>query len=178
MAEREFRVLLADDHPVVATGFRLAISQAPGLSVCGTALSPDSLSKMAAVDPPDAFVLDLVFGGQLQIDLVEECRRQFPEAVIIVFTSLPARTYRQTALSAGANAFVGKDSDLEALVGVLLDHLTGPRRGAITVSSVPTIPNIAEIAAEFTSRGGNRKWASCSATATPSTISPRCWASA
>ena len=72
---------------------------------------------MAAADPPDAFVLDLVFGGQLQLDLVEDCRRQFPEAVIIVFTSLPARTYRQTAIAAGANAFVGKDSELEALIG-------------------------------------------------------------
>lgn len=145
MAEREFRVLLADDHPVVAMGLRLAIGQAPGMALIGTALDPETLLLMAAADRPDALTLDLVFDGQLQFDLVERCRQAFPEAVIIVFTSLPARPYRQTAIAAGADAFVGKDTDLETLVGILREHLEGPRRKPSAGAALPSIPSVAEI---------------------------------
>lgn len=145
MAEQEFRVLLADDHPVVAAGLRLAIGQARGLALVGTALDPETLLLMAAKERPDAFILDLVFDGQLQFDLIERCRATYPGSVIIVFTSLPAGPYRQTAIAAGADAFVGKDTDLETLAGLLLEHLGTPRRKSGTVAAVSIIPSLADI---------------------------------
>lgn len=146
------RILLADDHPVIATGVRLALRQSPGSRFLGAETTPEAALTRVAAERPDALILDLVFDGRIQLALVGECRRAAPGAVIVVFTSLPARSYRQSVLAAGADAFVGKDTDLDALIAILTDLLARP---GVRTARAPAPPSHApepESGAHLTAR--------------------------
>lgn len=130
MGERDCRILLADDHPVISTGIRLALKQVPGLNLLEWVDEPDAAVSMSELWNPDAIILDLVFHGSIELGLVRRCRAVAPRAAIVVFTSLPADPYRDDSVAAGADAFVGKHNDLEVLIGTVARLLGQPLRPA------------------------------------------------
>ncbi len=119
MSERGSRILLADDHPVIATGIRLALKQVSSQHELQCVEDPSSAIALCELWRPEAVILDLVFNGVIEADLVRHCRAAAPQASIVVFSSLPAATYAEEVKHAGADAFVGKDTDLDVLVRTL-----------------------------------------------------------
>ena len=57
------RVLLADDHAVVRTGFRLLLQSQPDISVVAEAPSGEAACQMFAELRPDVVVMDLGMPG-------------------------------------------------------------------------------------------------------------------
>ncbi len=97
----DVRILLVDDHPVVATGIKLVLKQRPGFVLAGSVQVPENLPKLIAETAPDVLILDLAFNGRVKASLVAECRQAAPDLIIVAFTSLPSRSYRQSLLAAG-----------------------------------------------------------------------------
>jgi DNA-binding NarL/FixJ family response regulator len=152
MDGRTQRILLADDHPVIATGVRLVLRQTPGCLFLGAETTPEAALARIGADRPDALILDLVFDGRVHLSLVGQSRRAVPDAAIVVFTSLPARSYRQSVLADGADAFVGKDEDLDALVAVMLGLLARPGARTSLPEADPAIAPDPESGAHLTAR--------------------------
>lgn len=125
----DVRLLLVDDHPVVATGINLVLKQRAGYSLAGALAQPEKVATHIEALHPDVLILDLAFNGRVKSSLVAECRQVAPDAIIVVFTSLPSRSYRQSMLAAGADAFVSKEQDLDALMSVV-DGLVASRGDA------------------------------------------------
>lgn len=125
--DKDFRVLLVDDHPVVAAGLKIALRDMDIGTFMGCASTPHAAITMIAAEKPDALILDLSFNGRIELPLIEKCRSALPEAIIVVFTSLPPRTYRVEAIRWGADAFVSKETDLETLVEILFELRDRPR---------------------------------------------------
>lgn len=124
-------LLVVDDHPVVALGIELALQTRPELRLVGVVTDPLDPKGAVAKNAPDALVLDLTFAGAVNLSLIRSSRERMPGAAIVVFTSLPARLYRQDAINAGADAYLTKDHDIAELITVLLDQLAKKTRAPV-----------------------------------------------
>lgn len=109
--QNSIRVLLADDHPIVMTGFAMSLSSL-GMDVVGQAKTPDEASVMYAELKPDVLVLDIRFGTELTgLDAARGILAQFPAARIVFLSQFDQDSLIKETYRIGARAFVTKDCD-------------------------------------------------------------------
>ena len=85
-----YRVILADDHPVVLKGLSLALAKDDLATVVAEAQSPDELLGLLAKTPCDALITDFSMPapGRDGLALLREVRRCYPDLPVMVITTL------------------------------------------------------------------------------------------
>jgi DNA-binding NarL/FixJ family response regulator len=111
------RVVVADDQPVVRTGFR-TILEASGIEVVGEAGDGLEAVEAARRSRPDVVLMDI---RMPELDGIEATRRLAGEGVadpvrVLVLTTFDLDDYVYEALRAGASGFLLKDAPAEQLV--------------------------------------------------------------
>ena len=108
---RPIRVLLADDHPIVMTGFAMSLSGF-GMDVVGQAKTPQEATEQYAALLPDVAVLDIRFGTELTgLDAAQSILKRFPSAKIVFLSQFDQDSLIKETYRLGARAFVTKDCD-------------------------------------------------------------------
>ena len=115
------RVLLADDQPNVRSALRLLLEQEMGLREVGEASDVSVLLSQVETNCPDLVLLDWELPGSKNIELLPSLRAKCPKLFVIVLSGHPEA--RQAALSAGADAFIGKGDPPKVLLATLRDCL-------------------------------------------------------
>ncbi|HEY1379347.1 MAG TPA: response regulator transcription factor [Gemmataceae bacterium] len=120
---RKPRVLLADDHRVVAEGVRGLLE--PHFEVA--AVVPDGRELLAAAKAldPDAIVLDISMPSLNGIEAARQLRAANSRAKVVFLTMHREVTYAVRALDAGASGFVLKHSAPSELVTAIQEALKG-----------------------------------------------------
>ena len=109
--KKPIRVMLADDHPIVMTGFALSL-EGVGMDVVGQARTPDEAAAMYADLVPDVLVLDIRFGTELTgLDAARALLGAYPAANIVFLSPFDQDILIKEAYRLGARAFVTKDCD-------------------------------------------------------------------
>jgi DNA-binding NarL/FixJ family response regulator len=108
------RVLLADDHVMVAEGLRHLLKG--HCDLVGTVGDGPSLVAAALELRPDVIIADISMPGYDGIEAVRRMREQGVTAKIIMLTMFADSDVAETALAAGANGYVIKHSAGEELV--------------------------------------------------------------
>ncbi len=109
------RILVIDDHPVVAFGLRVLFAEDPRRAVVGHAADAASALKAAVSDEPDVIILDLVLGGRDGIELMRGLLSVRPSARVIVYSSQDERLFAIRVLQAGGSGYVAKSEDLASV---------------------------------------------------------------
>lgn len=105
------RVMLADDHPIVMTGFGMSLAGV-GMNVVGQARTPDEALAMYAELQPDVAVLDIRFGTELTgLEAAQAILAKYPEAKIVFLSQFDQDSLIKETYRIGARAFVTKDCD-------------------------------------------------------------------
>ena len=107
------RVLLADDHIIVAQGLQRILEIE--FEVVGIAEDGLALLKAAKELKPDVIVADISMPNLNGIDALEELKKFNPDARVVIFTMHREVDYARKALSAGAMGYVLKQSAPEEL---------------------------------------------------------------
>jgi len=119
------RILIADDHEVVRRGLRSLLSSQSEWQVCGEAVDGlDAIAKAKELRP-DVIVLDISMPGLNGLEAASVIRKEVPESEILILSQHDPSQMRQTALAAGARAYVAKSDvsrDLLAAVQALGKH--------------------------------------------------------
>lgn len=107
------RVILADDHPFVLLGVRVALELHAGVTVVGEANTPTSLIKLLQSTPCDVLVTDLTMpeaSGEVEdgLDLVRRIRSAWPLLRIVVMTALTNTAILRAIVSDGAISLLSK----------------------------------------------------------------------
>jgi DNA-binding NarL/FixJ family response regulator len=103
--------MLADDHPIVMTGFAMSLSE-QGIEVIGQAKSPDEAVAMYRQEKPDVAVLDIRFGTELTgMDAAHQILKLDPNAKIIFLSQFDQDSLIKETYRLGAHAFITKDCD-------------------------------------------------------------------
>jgi DNA-binding NarL/FixJ family response regulator len=117
------RVLLADDHRVVAEGLRGLLDA--HFEVVGIASDGRELVSAAKRLDPDVVVLDISMPSLNGIDAARQLRAANSRARIVFLTMHREVTYAARALEAGASGFVLKHSAPSELVTAIREALKG-----------------------------------------------------
>lgn len=122
------RVLVVDDHPVVAEGWSRIARVVPGCEVLFAA-SPAAALRLSRRSPPDMLVIDLSFGEDrlAGAKLIARLRKYDERLPILVFSMHRGPVIIREALRAGANGYVNKDAPTEEIQAAFLAVFNGGR---------------------------------------------------
>jgi two-component system, NarL family, invasion response regulator UvrY len=138
------RVMLADDHPIVMTGFAMSLSE-HGMEVVGQAKSPEEALAMYGELQPDVLVLDIRFGTELTgLDAAQNILKAYSRAKIVFLSQFDQDSLIKETYRIGAHAFVTKDCDPADLASAVRHAREG---------KLYFLPQIAERLASLAVRG-------------------------
>jgi len=138
------RVLLADDHPIVMTGFAMSL-EAQGLDVVGQARTPQEALEQFKQLKPDVVVLDIRFGDELTgLDVARQILARTPSASIVFLSQFDQDSLIKETYRLGGRAFITKDCDPADLAAAVLRAHEG---------ELYFLPQIAERLANLSVRG-------------------------
>jgi len=121
------RVLLADDHAVVRTGFRLLLQSHPEVSVVAEADSGEAACQLYAELSPDVVVLDLAMPGMGGLEALRRIRARNNQARILTLSAHDDPMHARRSLQEGALGFLSKRSAPEALLDAISCVAAGRR---------------------------------------------------
>jgi DNA-binding NarL/FixJ family response regulator len=120
------RVLIADDHPVVAEGIRQLLAS-HGFEVLGAAHDGAEAVRMAAELKPDITLLDIVMTQMNGVDAAREILKQDPTARVLILSMYSDSERVYQALRAGARGYVLKRDLPEDLADAMRQVSAGGR---------------------------------------------------
>lgn len=118
------RVLLIEDHPIVRAGCRRLLEQLPAVEIVEASAGAEGL-RINAASLPDTIILDLNLPDASGLSLVRELLAANPAARIVVFSMYEDPALVQSAIDAGAMAFVAKSDNPEALIEAIEKVVVG-----------------------------------------------------
>ena len=108
---KKIRVMLADDHPIVMTGFAMSLT-GQGLDVVAQARTPEEALEQHQQLAPDVIVLDIRFGDQLTgLDVAKQILARSPAAAIVFLSQFDQDSLIKETYRLGGRAFMTKDCD-------------------------------------------------------------------
>jgi DNA-binding NarL/FixJ family response regulator len=122
-------VVLADDHPVIRLGVRMALMRG-GFQVCAEAADRDGAIEAVLREHPDICLLDVCMPGG-GIEAAEIISQAVPTTAVVMLTVSASPDDMLAALRSGAKGYLPKDTSPvrlpAALCGVLRGEAALPR---------------------------------------------------
>jgi DNA-binding NarL/FixJ family response regulator len=110
------RVIVADDHEVVRTGFAALLDTQPDFAVAGTARDGAEAVRICRDLRPDVVLMDVRMPGTDGIEATRQLTRDGRDGPrILILTTFDLDEYVYDALCAGASGFLLKDVTAERL---------------------------------------------------------------
>src|SRR5215472_19370084 len=108
MSETPIRILIVEDHQVVAEGLAALLNDQPDMSVVATAGGVDDALARTAELLPDVALVDFRLGDGTGADAGAGIRQIKPDTRLVFLTRDDSEAARFAALEAGASAFIHK----------------------------------------------------------------------
>jgi DNA-binding NarL/FixJ family response regulator len=128
------RVIVADDQPLLRTGFKALIAAAPDLEVVGEAGDGREAVRLARAAQADVVLMDIrmpVLDGIAATRLITR-DEDLAGVRVLILTTFEIDEYVFEALRAGASGFLGKSAEADEL----LDAIRTVSRGDALLSPV------------------------------------------
>ena len=110
------RILIADDHAIVRGGLLQLFALAGDVTVVAQATNGGQVIESLRTVQCDLLLLDMSMPGISGIDLIGRVRAHAPDLPILVLSMHNEALVVRRALKAGANGYMTKESDPEALL--------------------------------------------------------------
>jgi DNA-binding NarL/FixJ family response regulator len=111
----QVRIVVADDHQVVRTGFAALLDTQPDFTVLGTASDGAEAVRMSRALRPDVVLMDVRMPGTDGIEATRQLTGRPDGPRVIILTTFDLDEYVYDALRAGASGFLLKDVTAERL---------------------------------------------------------------
>ena len=109
------RILIADDHPIVASGCRTVLADEPDV-VLLEAADAESAEQLFVTEHPDICLIDINLPTVSGFELARRVLAHDAKARIIMFSMNDDPVYLARAIEVGAKGFVSKNGDPQNLV--------------------------------------------------------------
>lgn len=120
-ATAPMRVLLADDHPIVMSGFALSL-KSKGIEVIGEVTTPKEAVESYEKLKPDVLMMDLRFGEKLTgLDAAKTILERYPKANILFLSQFDQDSLIKQTYSIGGRGFLTKDISAADLAQAVSD---------------------------------------------------------
>ena len=113
------KLLIADDHEILASGMSSILSNHKELSILGTVSNGQEVLDFLANHEVDVVIMDLNMPVLNGIEATEIIKKKFPETKVLILSMFDREGYIQNALDVGADGYVLKNvSEAEILSAV------------------------------------------------------------
>jgi DNA-binding NarL/FixJ family response regulator len=124
MQQRPVRVFVVDDHTVVRRGLRAYLESVDDLEVVGEATDgrealEDIAALVAAGQPPDVVLMDLLMPGMDGVTATTVITDRHPELAVVAMTSFTQADLVHGALQAGAAGYLLKDAEADEVAAAI-----------------------------------------------------------
>src|SRR5678816_443737 len=110
------RIVLVDDHELVRTGFRMILSQQPGIEIIGEAADGEQGLALIRKHHPDVALVDVHMPGLSGIELTDRVRKSKLAARIVIHTVAHEARVRRVLIEAGASGYLTNGGAADELV--------------------------------------------------------------
>jgi DNA-binding NarL/FixJ family response regulator len=145
------RVLIADDHPLIIAGIRRTVERFEDIEVVGEAHNGPEVLQLVERRCPDVLLMDLRMPGVTGVELIEGVRASWPEVTVVVLSACEDRIEIDSALRAGANAYVLKSANTVDIAAVIRQarsgavfHAPSYTASQAVADNQPSRPNLTE----------------------------------
>ena len=108
------RIIIADDHGVVAEGLKHVVETQPDMEVVGEAGDGEESVKLAKQLHPQVVIMDCALPGMNGLDATRRIIEDSPETAVLMLSMHSESTWVRQAIEAGAKGYVLKNAmDLE-----------------------------------------------------------------
>jgi DNA-binding NarL/FixJ family response regulator len=119
VAQKSYRVLVADDHAVVRSGLKQLLETQPGVEVCCEATTGVEAIEHVRKGKPDMVLLDLTMPEMNGIDAARQIREISPNTDILVLSMHYTEEIAREVLRSGARGYMLKsDANAELVTAV------------------------------------------------------------
>lgn len=112
----KIRILVVDDHILMRIGLCASLNAQADMCVVGEAADGGAALVSYREHRPDVVVMDLRMPHKGGLEAIAELRSEFPDARILVLSSFSGGDDINSAMQAGASAYVVKDMSLSQLL--------------------------------------------------------------
>jgi DNA-binding NarL/FixJ family response regulator len=120
------RVLIVEDHALVAQGLELMLETTAGVSVAGRAASAARALELVEAAGVDLVLMDVNLGRSINgVYATRRIKQATPETKVLVLTMYDDAETVAEAIRAGADGYLTKGSSREALVQAIHDVAEG-----------------------------------------------------
>ena len=120
-------VVLVDDHELVRTGFRMILSQQPGIDIVGEAADGEQGLALLRRLQPDVALVDVHMPQLSGIELTDRVRKHKLATRVVILSAYDDEEIVRVAIDAGATGYVTKDSSPEEIVRAVVRAAAGER---------------------------------------------------
>src|SRR3989338_3381427 len=124
---RRLRVLVADDHPIVRSGLRQMLADAPDVEEVGEAADPQQVLDLARARDWDVIVLDISLPGRGGLDVLKTLKDERPKRPVLILSMHAENQYAVRTLRAGAAGYLTKEAAPERLLEAIRKVAAGGR---------------------------------------------------
>ncbi|HYP14758.1 MAG TPA: response regulator transcription factor [Bryobacteraceae bacterium] len=115
----EVSILLADDHSIVRKGLKSALEDDPTYTVVGEAANGREAVRLAEVLHPAVAIIDIGMPQLNGIEATSQIYKVSPSTRVVILSMHSDETYILRALTAGAKAYLLKDTAENDLLAAL-----------------------------------------------------------
>lgn len=121
------KLVLIDDHELVRTGFRMILSQQPGIEIVGEASDGETGLALIRRVVPDVALVDVHMPGLSGIELTDRVRKHKLATRIVILTVVNEAPFPRRLIEAGASGYLTKACAAEELVRAVRQVADGRR---------------------------------------------------
>ncbi|MFV0359445.1 response regulator [Tropicimonas sp.] len=121
------RVMIVDDHPMVAEGIEAILETYPDIEVVGTLSNGRAAVERVADLEPDVVLMDLNMPGMNGLSATEMLMEGHPGLRVLILSMHDSPEYISTALGHGAKGYVLKDVPTEKIKEAIDAVMAGER---------------------------------------------------
>ena len=123
--KRKYRVIIADDHPLLTAGLKLMIDEWEEFEVTGTCNNGLEACALCNESAPDLVIMDMFMPEVSGAEAIRLIKRQHPDVKILALTTFDDDETIKGALAAGCDGFLLKAIEPDLLRNSLLSILEG-----------------------------------------------------
>src|SRR5690348_2937742 len=121
------RIVLVDDHELVRTGFRMILSQQPGIEIIGEAADGEQGLALIRRAHPDVALVDVHNPRHSGIELTDRVRKSKLTTRIVILTVVNEAPFPRRLIEAGASGYLTKGCAADELVRAVRQVADGRR---------------------------------------------------
>ena len=122
------RIVVVDDHELVADAVARVIGNEPDLVVVGIASTVAGALEHVRTSHPDVVVMDVRLPDGSGIDATATIKREHPEVDVVMLTGFADPSVLARALEAGCSGFVAKEGRFTELITTIRSVVNGEVR--------------------------------------------------